>query len=37
VWAEVCGSNDDGIFVLTSQEKWDKAKAQIEEVRQMME
>jgi hypothetical protein len=30
-------TTDDGVFVLTSQEKWDKAKAQVEEVRMMLE
>jgi hypothetical protein len=37
-WAEgVIQTTDDGVFVLTSQEKWDKAKLQIEEVRAMLE
>jgi hypothetical protein len=27
----------EGVFVLTSQEKWDKAKAQLEEVLAMLE
>ncbi len=37
-WAGgVIKTTDDGVFVMTSQEKWDKAKAQIEEVRIMLE
>jgi hypothetical protein len=37
-WAgAVVITTDDGVFVLTSQEKWDKAKAQLEEVRLMLE
>jgi hypothetical protein len=36
-WAGgVIVTTDDGVFVLTSQEKWDKAKVQIEEVRLML-
>jgi hypothetical protein len=37
-WAgSVVKTSKDGVFVLTSQEKWDKAKAQLKEVMEMLE
>jgi hypothetical protein len=37
-WAGgVVRTTDEGVFVLTSQEKWEKAKAQLKEVQEMMD